>query len=87
MALKKTLTLVDNFGKNVEFVDAYIKIVSISGSKDLLTAEISILEAKDGKMLKSQSLRFSPDLDGSNFIRQAYMRAKETKEFENSTDC
>lgn len=87
MALKKTLILIDNFGRNIEFVDAYIKIISISGGKDLMTSEIAIFESKDGKMLKSQSLRFSPDLDGSNFIRQAYMRVKETKEFENSTDC
>jgi hypothetical protein len=52
-----------------------------------MTVELAVFECKDGKMLKSQSLRFSPDLDGSNFIRQAYMRAKETDAFENSTDC
>lgn len=87
MAIKKTLTLVDNFGKNIEFVDTYIKIVFISGSKDLLTAEISILEAKDGKMLKSQSFRFSLDLNGANFIRQAYEHLKTLPEFAGATDC
>lgn len=87
MALKKTLTLVDNFGRNVEFVDAYIKIISIFGGKDSITAEIAIFESKTGRILKSDSLRFSPELDGSNFIRQAYLRAKETTAFENSSDC
>jgi hypothetical protein len=87
MALKKTLVLIDNFNRPVEFVDAYIKIISISGGKDSMTSEIAIFESKDGKMLKSQSLRFSPDLDGSNFIRQAYISAKKTKEFEDSIDC
>lgn len=87
MALTKTISLQNNFCKLSTFENAYIKIVSISGNKNSLTAKIAIFESKDGMFLKSQNFSFVPELDGSNFIRQAYMRAKETDAFKNSTDC
>jgi hypothetical protein len=87
MALTKTISLQNNFCRESTFENAYIKIVSISGNKNSLTAEVAIFDSKDGMFLKSQSLSFVPDLDGANFIRQAYTSAKKTKEFENATDC
>lgn len=87
MALTKTISLQNNFCRESTFENAYIKIVSISGSKKSLTAEIAIFESKDGMFLKSQNFSFVPELDGSNFIRQAYLHLKSLPEFADAVDC
>jgi hypothetical protein len=45
------------------------------------------LSDQAGELITSTSFQFEPDLDGKNFIAQAYSAAKKLPEFENSTNC
>ena len=86
MALSKKLT-VNVHGTAVEFPNAYCKITAITGNKEAVTATINTLSDQAGELITSTSFQFEPDLDGKNFIAQAYSAAKKLPEFENSTNC
>lgn len=88
MALSKTVILKNNFGENSTFVDAYIKVFELYGSKELMTAKIEICKAKGGQRLETTSHNFAPNLESeNNFLRQAYMEIKTLPQFVNSIDC
>lgn len=87
MALSKTLKIKDNFGIEITFNDAYIKVIHISGTKDLLNAHVGMYAQKDGMQLESKTFEFPSSLEGKNFIAQAYDHIKNLPEFENSKDC
>lgn len=86
MALSKELTI-SVHGNDVKFSNAYCKVTSITGSKKAVTATIGTLSKQDGDLITSTSFQFEPDLDGKNFIAQAYSAAKKLPEFENSVNC
>lgn len=87
MALKKNITLVDNFGIAVDFADAYVKVVSIEGEKSLMVATVDTMDKKDGRTLERKAYEFAPALEGANFIAQAYEHIKTLPEFEGAVDC
>jgi hypothetical protein len=87
MALTKTLNIKDNFGIEITFNDTYIKVVSVSGDKHLLTAQVSTQAKKDGTHLGMKLFSFTTDMQGDNPIRQAYKHLKTLPEFEGATDC
>lgn len=87
MALFKTLELVDNFNVTVNIQNAYIKVVTVNGNKDLLFANVTAYKEKDGQTLTNKSYEFTPDLAGRNFFAQAYEYLKTLPEFSNATDC
>lgn len=87
MALRKTLKIKDNFGIEITFDDAYIKVMHIYGTKDLLNAHVGVYVQKDGAQLESKAFEFPLSLDGKNFIAQAYDHIKTLPDFENSKDC
>ena len=49
MALKKTLKLIDNFGVEVELTDCYVRVASLSGTKNSMTANVDIFKAPEGE--------------------------------------
>jgi hypothetical protein len=62
----------------------YIKVESVSGTKDKVNCTVSYT----GEKVKFQkSYEFQPNLDGENFIKQAYMNLKTLPEFAGAIDC
>jgi hypothetical protein len=86
MALQKNLTLENNFDEQSMFPNAYIKVQSVSGNKERMTAVVVMHKEKDGFCLRSKSYNFVPDLS-SNFIAQAYNHLKTLPEFSGAMDC
>jgi hypothetical protein len=87
MALQKTLFLTNNFGTTTELKDCYIKVSTISGDKNRLRFVISIMSGPDGSTYEQQEKIFTPNMDGGNFIKQAYEHLKTLPEFEGAVDC
>lgn len=87
MALSKTIELKNNFDDVSVFQNSYIKVKRVIGGKESMTAEVGFFKSADGRELKYENYTFSPDLNGSNFIAQAYAHLKTLPEFAGATDC
>lgn len=96
MALRKNFELACSVRKEGEFWvsestkethlarDVYIKVQSVSGSKESLTATVLFSgENFTGK----KNYIFVPSMDSENFIAQAYAHLKTLPEFAGATDC
>lgn len=86
MALSKNLILTNNFDDQSVFPNAYIKVQSVTGSKERMTAVVISFKEKDGFPLTSKSYNFVPDME-SNFFAQAYEHLKTLPEFSGAIDC
>jgi hypothetical protein len=86
MALQKTLTMVNNFGTNQTLPNVYIKVITVEGSKSFVSANVGYFKEKDGLLLHSKTFDFEPDLNGNNFIEQAYVYLKQVDELSASED-
>ena len=95
MALQKIFTLTGitettgdfwHISKKKESFDfnCYVKVENISGSKDNLVALVSFTS---DKIKGKKSYEFSPNLEGNNFIAQAYEYLKSLPEFVGAIDC
>jgi hypothetical protein len=87
MALKKQITLVTNFGDDVVFNDAYIKVENLMGNKSYIRMDVSIQKKVDEQIVDRKNFVFVPDLSGKNFIAQGYDYLKTLPEFAGATDC
>lgn len=87
MAIQKTLKLVDNFGEEVTFANAYIKVTTIAGGKDAINVIVGSYKSANGKLLATSKSSFIPAIEGKNFIAQAYDHIKTLPEFAGSVDC
>lgn len=85
MALKKTVSI-NVSGQDVEFADAYIRVAHINASKHHANAQIDVMTAPDGNVIKRDNVSFEPTMD-SNFITQAYQKMKTVPEYQGATDC
>jgi len=95
MALKKTFSFTGQKTVSGDFwsiesatdsmvVDCYIKVQSVSGNKELAKAQVSFI---GDKFVGFKSYDFPVNLDGENFIKQAYKHLKTLPEFSGATDC
>ena len=87
MALTKNIILKDNFDDDKQFVNAYIKVDSLSGNKEEMRVMVGIYREKDKQKINSQQLVFVPSLNGVNFISQAYEAMKKDPRFQGAIDC
>lgn len=87
MAIKKTLTMENNFGEQSVFNDCYIKVSSVSVTQQNINATVVYMRDKMGKILNTETFYFTPDLQGENFIKQAYQYIKTLPKFSGSVDC
>lgn len=86
MALSKTLTkTVRGFDGEVVANDVYFKVSNISGDKYTISFLVTGVSA--GVQIYSADYVFEPDLDGDNFIKQAYEYLKTLPEFVDAIDC
>jgi citrate lyase gamma subunit len=87
MALKKDFEFTkDGFTGTLVSKDAYIKVESVGGTKSSVSAEVSVTSS-DGKLIEKAYHSFVPNLDGANFIKQAYQHFKTLPAFAGATDC
>lgn len=86
MALQKTHT-VKFHGKDVVFQDCYFKVSHIAGSKLNLIVSVDAMSSRDGSTIERTDHSFTPNMDGGNFIAQAYAHLKTLPEFSGATDC
>lgn len=99
MAIKKALTI-NGIGyvafENVYFetgessvttAPLYIKVESVSGSKEKVQASVSFTDDTKNQKLFEKQFAFVPSMDAGNFIAQAYTHLKTLPEFAGATDC
>ena len=87
MALSKNLTLVNNFGEESIFQNAYIRVTQVMGTKRSCNAVVHFCKSSEGQLLQSNEYAFNVDLNGGNFIQQAYAHLKSLPEFAGAVDC
>jgi len=87
MALKKTITLENSFGEQSIIQDCYIKVSTVSATKDQISASVLFMKESDGKTLKVEGFHFATDLNGPNFIKQSYEHLKPLPGFADAVDC
>lgn len=88
MALKKSITALNNFQEQQTFDNAYIKVHKISGGKEGMQV-VALTYKSEGSdvVIKTTKFDFVPALNGVNFIAQAYDYMKEMPEFADAKDC
>lgn len=87
MALSKQITLTSNFGDDVVFNNAYIKIDNLMGDKTQMRIDVAIHKKQGEQVVGRKNYLFTPDLNGKNFIAQAYDYIKTQPEFAGAADC
>jgi hypothetical protein len=90
MALKKTLSFTpDGFSTPAMLQDAYCKVVQINGDKTKIFFDVVFFNKTDDCVTPALKKQYSfvPNLDGRNFIAQAYNHLKTLPEFAGATDC
>ena len=65
--------------------NAYWKIEQVSGNKNSMSVEICA--TVNGEQVERFVSVFTPNLDGKNFIAQAYEHLKTLPDFANAIDC
>jgi len=68
----------------VNLQNAYVKVENVNGSKELITATVT---TRIGENTKTKFYSFAPDMNGSNYIKQAYEYLKTLPEFADTSDC
>jgi hypothetical protein len=84
MAMKKNIS-VNAFNRNIEIPNAYIKVGNVVGNKSFI--EFEVLFSENSAFIKKESHTFTPDMQGGNFIAQAYEHLKTLPEFAGAIDC
>ena len=87
MALTKTFDLIDNFGETINFPNCYVRVESVESNHINACAKVIIKNNINNVILETKIYFFTPDMNGSNFICQAYLHLKTLPEFLNATDC
>lgn len=86
MALSKTISKsVPGFSGELISENTYFKVNSLTGNKSLISA--TVVGISNDTQVYTQGYSFIPDLDGPNFIKQAYEYLKTLPEFSNAIDC
>lgn len=89
MALQLDYTkTVPSFSGTLTLSDAYWKVEQVIATKTEATCIVTINKTESGAKIQVDNKRYSfvPDLDGSNFIAQAYAHLKTLPEFSGATD-
>lgn len=87
MALSKTITT-QVYGQPVVVPNTYIKVTSVSATKDTANACVSTYTADKSTVISQAQYTFTPSVaEGSaNFIKQAYEYLKTLPDFAGATD-
>lgn len=87
MALQMQATEILPFVGATELA-SYVRVSSTHSTKHACTAIVEHRHVNgNGEIIRTDSYLFVPDLNGLNFIRQAYLHLKTLPEFANAVDC
>lgn len=102
MALKKDFSIpvavdysgiqnAEEFGlskkSNVVVKDAYIKVLNVTADKSTIEIRVSVSKGADDNAVHSLQYSCPANLNGANFIKQAYEHLKTLQEFAGAVDC
>jgi|DEB0MinimDraft_6_1074348.scaffolds.fasta_scaffold124600_2 hypothetical protein len=76
--------IVSSSSRQITFPSCYIKVVEVRGGKENMVAIVQTT-LKDNLLL-TEHFDFVPDLNGANFIAQAYEHLKTLPEFAGAAD-
>jgi hypothetical protein len=76
----------DNFTGQLVATNAYWKVDKIKGNKDKCIFTVGVFTEQDKSFVGSINYEFTPNMDGDNFIKQAYQHLKTLPEFADATD-
>jgi hypothetical protein len=85
MALQKQMTINAKFVGEMS-IAGYIKVERVAGRKDNIEATVVITKSGTDDVVSSSVYEFAPDLNGPNFIEQAYEHLKTLPEFAGAAD-
>jgi len=84
MAMKKTIS-VNAYNRNIDIPNVYIKVGDVVGNKSFV--EFEVIFNEDSTFIKKENYTFTPDMQGENFVKQAYEHLKTLPEFAGAVDC
>lgn len=88
MALKNNFEKSEkNFSGTLIANNAYWRVEKISGNKLQCKCSVEIYTEDKKHTLGTKDYYFQPDLNGNNFIAQAYAHLKTLPEFAEAEDC
>lgn len=99
MAIRKSLTIIgagyvafenlyfETGESSVTTPPLYIKVESVSGSKEKMQVFVSFTDQTKGQKMFEKQFTFAPSMDAGNFIAQAYAHLKTLPEFAGAIDC
>lgn len=85
MAIRKKLSLANAASDNIN-VECYIRVVSVSASKEQAIATYNVCRNDNMKVIHQNAIPFAPDVNGNTWA-QAYIALKQTEEFSGAEDC
>lgn len=77
----------EHFAGNLVCDSAYWRVDELVGNKQLIAFNANAYVSSEGPMLYSSRFEFIPNLNGPNFIQQAYEYLKTLPEFADAVDC
>lgn len=66
--------------------DGYLRVIEVSGTKNSVGFGLAYLNGTDGPLVKTERFSFTPNMQGDNFIRQAYLYLKTLPDFADAED-
>ena len=89
MALSKTIQFKPSgFVDDITVSSAYHRVTTLSGNKHGINFKIDVLQTTESiEPLYTKQYSFAPQMDGGNFIKQAYDHLKTLPEFAGAVDC
>jgi hypothetical protein len=82
MALKKTFEIA-----GLTVTDGYLRVSNVHGTKNSMAYSIAFQASVDNDPLRQESFSFVPDMNGPNFIKQAYENLKSLEGYKDAVDC
>lgn len=86
MALKKTLSLQNNFGDFQTIPDAIIEVNAVTAKTDRVTAYVDLKKSPESSVLEVRQYSFLAQENGPDFFKQAYSHLKTLPEFEGAVE-
>lgn len=76
------------YAKDVVVPATYMRVADLSGSKDGVAFSLEVFEDSYRQcLIERQMHTFVPNMEGANFVRQAYEHLKTLPEFADAVDC
>jgi len=82
MAISKTISI-----KEINIDNCYIKVASTNANKFNAVVSVLYKANKEADPIFSEDFVFPVDLNGDNFIKQAYKHMKTLPQFSDAVDC